>query len=96
MFRVKCPMCGGVLNVDERTRKVVGHMTAEEAARTPDEQFESIVDGIQKAKSEQEAKLEAARRREAQRKQHVDELFKKAQEKAKESPDEQPRGKVWD
>ncbi len=97
MFRITCPMCGGVLDVNERTRKVVRHMTPEEAARTPEEQFDDIVDSIQKAKAGQDAKLEAARKREAERQKHLDDLFKKAQQKAKDTPeDKKPRGPVWD
>ena len=97
MFRVKCPGCGGILTIDERLRKVIGHVTQAEAAQKPEVRLESIMENIQKAKSEQEARLEAAKVRESQRKRRLDELFKKAQEKAKESGDEdKSRGPVWD
>lgn len=97
MFRVKCPECGGILTIDERLRKVVSHLSQEQAAQKPEERLESIVEKIQKSKSEQELRLEEAKQRESHRKQKLDELFKKAQERAKENPeDDKPRGPIWD
>ena len=97
MFRVKCPECGGILTIDERLRKVVGHQTQEQAAQKPEEKLGTILHKIEKSKSEQEARLEAAKQREALRKERLDELFKKAREKAKEAGDEdKPQGPVWD
>ena len=97
MFRVKCPICGGLLTVDERTRKLVGHMTREEAGQSPEERFESIINNIQRTKAEQDTRLAAAKKREAERKRRIEDLFKKAQDKAKEAGDEEkPVGPVWD
>ena len=95
MFRVKCPQCGGTLTIDERLRKVIGHTTAEEAEQKPEQRIETILDKVQKAKQEQEARLEAAKERESQRKKHLEDLFKKAQEKSRDSEDDQPHGPVW-
>ena len=61
MFRVKCPICKGLLVIDTRTRRVVGHTSVEDMGKGADERFESIVEGMEKAKSEQEKKLEAFR-----------------------------------
>ena len=97
MFRVRCPICGGQLTVDARSRKVTDHMTRAEAERSADEQFESILDNVQKSKATQEARLDAAKKREAKRKKHVEELSKKAQEQASESDQTRPPpGPVWD
>ena len=97
MFRVKCPMCSGVLTVDPRTRQVVAHQTAEEAQQTSDERFDAIVKGLERSKAEQESRLEAAKAREAGRKKQLDRIFKDAQQKAKENPDEdRPMGPIWD
>ena len=97
MIRVTCPICGGLLKINEKTRKVVFHVTAEEAARTADEHFDSILSDIQKSKREQDTRIEAAKQREADRKKRLDELFKNAQDKAKEDPDAgKPMGPVWD
>ena len=97
MLRIKCPICGGLLTINEKTRKVMSHVTAEEAARTADEHFDLIVSDLQKAKQEQESRLEAAKKRETDRKERLDDLFQKAQDKTKESPDaDKPMGPVWD
>lgn len=97
MFRVKCPVCGGMLAIDERTRKVIDHVTQEDAQRTAEERFGAVVDKVQKAKSEQETRLKEAQERELHRKKHVEDLFQKAQQKAKDDPDvDKPRGPVWD
>jgi len=96
MFRVKCPQCGGLLTIDERLRKVIAHTTVEEARQKPEERLESILDKVQKAKSEQEARLDAARQREAKRQEHIEDLFKKAQEKSREEDDDsKPHGPSW-
>jgi len=96
MFRVKCPICKGLLVIDTRTRRVVGHTSVEDLAKGADERFESIVQGMEKAKSEQEEKLRAAQAREAERAKHLDDLFNKAQEKAKDADPDKPLGPVWD
>ncbi len=97
MFHVRCPICGGVLRVDQRTRKVVSHLSKEEAERSPDDRFQSIMSSLQKSKAERDSKLAEAKKREAERRQHVEELFKKAQKRAEESEgDERPFGPVWD
>ena len=97
MFRVKCPICGGTLAIDERTRRVTDHVTQEDASRTAEERFGAVVDKVQKARSEQETRLQEAQERELHRKKHVEELFKKAQQKAKDEPDaDKPRGPIWD
>lgn len=96
MFRVKCPICSGVLTIDTRTRKVVSHISKEMSEQSHGERFEAIVDKVQKAKAEQEARLQEAKKREAERAEHLDDLFKKAQEKAREGGDDKPLGPVWD
>jgi Zn-finger nucleic acid-binding protein len=97
MFRVKCPACGGILMIDERLRRVVDHIVPGQPQQNSEEKLGSILHSIEKSKSEQEAKLAAAKERESQRKQHIEELFKKAQEKAKEAgEDDKPQGPVWD
>jgi len=96
MFRVICPVCHGELTVDPRTRRVVSHRTREEREQRGDEKWESVVGRVAKAKAEREAKLEEARRREAERQRRVEELFKKAQDKAREDGDgARPLGPVW-
>ena len=96
MFRVKCPLCNGILTIDERHRKVVGHTTEEEIAQKPEQKLESLLDKVQKSKSDQDSRLDAAKAREAERQKHIEELFKKAQEKSKEADDaDKPRGPVW-
>lgn len=97
MFRVKCPVCGGMLAIDERTRKVIDHTTQEDSQRSAEERFGAVVDKVSKAKSEQEARLQEAQERELHRKKHVEDLFKQAQQKAKDDPDaDKPHGPVWD
>jgi len=96
MFRVKCPMCGGTLTIDERLRRVISHVSKDDAAKKPEEKLESVIERIEKEKSQQDSKLEEAKRREAERKRHVEDLFKKAQDKAKEDPEGgKPVGPVW-
>ena len=96
MFRAKCPICGGVLTIDPRTKKIVSHLTREQADQKPAERLESLVEKVQQSKAGQDARLEAAKAREAQRKKHLDELFQDAQEKAKEAEDEdKPLGPAW-
>ena len=97
MFRVKCPACGGILMIDERLRRVVDHIVPGQPQQNSEEKLGSILHSIEKSKSEQEAKLAAAKERESQRKQRIEELFKKAQEKAREAgEDDKPHGPVWD
>ncbi len=95
MFRVKCPVCNGILTIDPRTRKVVSHLTAEQAAQKPDERFESLVDKVREAKAGQETRLNEARKRELERAKHLDSLFDEARKKASESDDDAPRGPAW-
>jgi len=96
MFRVRCPMCHGELSIDPRTRAVVSHRTPEQMQQAPSEQMESLLDKVRKSKAEQESKLEAARERESKRKEHVEDLFRRAQEKAREEGDDgKPVGPVW-
>jgi len=96
MFRVTCPICKGLLTIDTRTRKVVGHTSAEDLEKGPGERFDSILHGIEKTKSEQEEKLRAAKVREAERGKHLEDLFKKAREKAKDADPDKPVGPIWD
>ena len=97
MFRVKCPICKGLLTIDTRTRKVVGHTSVEDAGKSSDERFESVAESIRKSKSEQESRLEAAKERELTREKHLDDLFKKARRKAEDAGDDgKPVGPVWD
>jgi vacuolar-type H+-ATPase subunit I/STV1 len=96
MFRAKCPICAGLLTIDPRTRKIVSHLTREQAAQKPVERLESLIDKVQKSKDNQESRLEAAKQRETDRKKRLEELFKDAQEKTQQSEDEgKPRGPVW-
>ena len=96
MFRVRCPVCGGVLMIDARTRKVVSHLTQEQSGQKPVERLESLMDKVKQSKAGQESKLKAAMQREAERDNRLDALFDEAQEKAKESgDDDKPPGPVW-
>ena len=96
MFRAKCPVCGGLLTIDPRTRKIVSHLTKEQAAEKPAERLEALLEKVQKSKSEQDSRLEAAKKREGGRKQRLEELFRDAQEKAKDPEDEgKPSGPAW-
>lgn len=96
MFRVKCPICHGVLTIDTRTRRVVSHLTREQADEKPAARLDSLMEKVKKAKSEQESKLEAAKQREAGRKGRLEDLFKDAQKKAADSDEpDKPRGPVW-
>ena len=96
MFRAKCPICGGVLTIDPRTKKIVSHLTREQADQKPAERLESLIEKVEKSKAGQESRLEAAKAREAQRKKHLEELFRGAQEKAKEAEDQdKPLGPAW-
>ena len=97
MFRVKCPICKGLLTIDPRTRKVVSHRSVEEAGQNSEQRFESIVKNLEKSKAGRAERMEAAKAREAGRKEQLDDLFDKASQKAKENPDEgRPLGPVWD
>lgn len=96
MFRVKCPICNGLLTVDTRTRKIVGHTSAKDLEKSPEERLETIMDGLEKAKSERTEKLETARQREIERKKRVNDLFREAKEKAREGDEDKPLGPVWD
>lgn len=91
MFRVKCPVCGGILSIDERLRKVVDHVVPGQPEQKPEEKLGSILHNIEKAKSEQEARLEAAKQREAQRKERLEEAL---QEGAGESQGRGRRGEA--
>ena len=97
MFRVKCPCCDALLIIDTRTRKVVGHLTTEDAEKSTEERFGTIVNHLKKTESERGERMEVAKRREAERKKHLENLFNDAQKKAEEDGDEgKPVGPVWD
>ena len=51
MFRAKCPICGGVLTIDPRTKKIVSHLTREQADQKPAERLESLMEKVQKSKA---------------------------------------------
>ena len=96
MFRVKCPICEGILTIDPRTRKVVSHLSAEQAAQKPDELLESLMDKVKEAKATQDDRLEAAKQRELERAKRLESLFDEAQQKASEAgEDDRPAGPVW-
>ena len=96
MFRVKCPACGGILMIDARTRKVVSHLTQAQSAQKPAERLESLMDKVKQDKAGQESKLEAAKRREAERDQRLEALFEEAQRKVEDPDgDDRPSGPVW-
>jgi len=97
MFRVKCPCCDALLTIDPRTRKVVGHLIQEDAKKSPEERMGSIVDHLKKVDAERGERMEAAKRREAERKKHLEGLFDDARKKAEEADDDgKPVGPVWD
>ena len=97
MFHVECPICKGLLRIDPRTKRVVSHQTAEESAQEKGDRFDSIMQNLAKSRSEQESRLEAAKRREVERKKHLDNQFDEARQRAREDPDGgKPMGPVWD
>jgi hypothetical protein len=84
------------LSIDPRKRKVVGHMTREEADRKPGERLEDLMEKVKRAKSAQETVLEQAKAREAGRRRRLDDLFTDAANKARESGDDDPpTGPAW-
>ncbi len=97
MFRVKCPICAGVLTIDTRTRRVIGHVSAEDLGKSAEERFGTVVGKLRKERFERDRRLDEAKKREAERQKRLDELFHDAQKKAGEAPDkDKPVGPVWD
>jgi len=87
MFTVKCPICGGILVIDERTRKVASHLTKEEASKKGEERFDDVVARLEEKRRQIERKLEEAHRLQEEKKRRAQEAFEKARDKAEKEGD---------
>ena len=97
MFRVKCPCCGAKLEIDPSRRKVVDHVSGEEAEQDLNERFEAGLDRVRHARDEQGRKYEQAQEEERRRKERLASLFDEAVGKVSEDEDrEEPPQRFWD
>lgn len=92
VFSIKCPCCDSVIHVDPRRR---GIYYTEEAGK----EEKSFEDRVAKAKKKilpgAEEKFQKGLDAEKDRERKLDDLFKKAHEKALEDPNEKPPS-IWD
>ncbi|GAH60912.1 unnamed protein product [marine sediment metagenome] len=87
MFTVKCPICGGRLTIDERMRKIINHISKEEASKKGEKRFDDAVSRVEEKRRERERKLEEAHRLQEEKRRRAQEAFEKAREKAEKEGD---------
>jgi hypothetical protein len=93
-FKVKCPMCEGVIVVDARNGKIIRHFepdTRDEDDKPDPAQFDAALDKVSKSKDEGDSTFSDAMKKVTERKAGLDDLFKEAKKKAEEKGDEPER-----
>ena len=101
-FKVKCPMCEGLIVIDARNGKVIRHFEDAEGGEDdkPDPaQFDAALDKVGRVKEEGDALFSDAMKKVTKRKKGLDDLFKEAKKKADEKEEEdrpEDRPDFWD
>ena len=97
MFEAKCPLCGGRLVIDARTREIVAHTAKEDVDKDSAERFGDLLGKLKKDAETRETKVEWARSRAEERRKKAEDAFRRARQKAEEEGDVgPPPGPVWD
>lgn len=89
-FKIKCPMCEGLLIIDARNGKLVRHFEpGENEDDKPDPaKFDEALGKIDRVKEEGDNMFADAMKKVEDRKKGLDDLFKDAKDKADEKGDE--------
>lgn len=100
-YRIKCPMCEGIILVDARTGKIIRH---HEPGRDDDDEpdpalFDNALDKVHKTQNKGESILDDAFNKYKKREKGLDDAFREAKKKADEKGDEfdpKDRPDFWD
>ena len=84
-IEIHCPCCDSLLVISRETGQVLIH---KEKTRSRDVSFEAMVSDVHQHKSELESRFEREMASQKDRKKLLDEKFKAAVERAKQSDDE--------
>jgi uncharacterized Zn finger protein (UPF0148 family) len=87
-FTVTCPHCKALLEIDDESQVVAGHVAPEKAKSATS--FEDRLQSLAKEKAQAQAKLAEAMRAEKAGAELREEKFKKLLETAKEEPPTKP------
>ena len=93
-FKVKCPMCEGIIVIDARNGKSVRHFEAEtrdEDDKPDPAQFDEALNKVSRTKDEGDSVFSDAMKKVSERKSGLDDLFKEAKKKAESKKDEEER-----
>lgn len=92
---VRCPGCGGELQVDAATGEVLAHRPAR-AERPPSKDFDALLAGVGESKKHAESVFEREMGALKDRDRILEEKFRKALERAEEEDDGTPPPRPWD
>ncbi|MFH2002979.1 MAG: hypothetical protein ABIK28_25155 [Planctomycetota bacterium] len=93
-FKVKCPMCEGLIIIDARNGKLIRHFEAGEREKDekPDPaKFDEALSKVDRVQKEGDNMFADAIKKVTEKKQGLDELFKDVKEKVEEKKDEEDR-----
>lgn len=103
IINVRCPGCGGALEIDVSRERVLSHRKKLNADKSEDKEalFDEVVQRVQDRGAENEEKFDKARAQEKDKEKRMDDLFddvkkKVAEEKEKGDPGPNPRDLFWD
>lgn len=85
-FDIKCECCGAKITIDPATRSIFAFEKKGHKKRSFDEVVQDVTSVADRAHEKFEASLESERGKE----ERLDELFKKAKEKAEKDPNKRP------
>lgn len=100
-FKIKCPMCEGLIIVDSRTGKIIRHHEpGKEDDEAPDPAlFDDALGKVKKTSDEGESIFGDAFKKVKDRRKGLDDAFREAKKKADEKGDEidpKDRPEFWD
>lgn len=87
VFTIQCDCCGSKIQVDPDTRSV---FSIERSDARKARSFEEVVQDVTSVGSRAEEKFAKTLEKERNREEHLDEVFKKAQQKASQDPRKRP------
>lgn len=92
---VRCPDCGGELQVDSATGEVLSHRSAK-AETPPSKDFDALLAGLGESKQHAESVFEREMGALKNRDRLMEEKFRKALERAEKEDDGEPPVRRWD
>lgn len=100
-FKIKCPMCEGIVIIDALNGKIVRHFEPDhrkEDEKPDPAQFDAALDKVAKGQKEGDSTFSDALKKVSEKKTEAEDFLKEIQKKAEEMEDERPEDKrdFWD